>query len=74
MDALPDGEYSIFIIDVEEVGEETVKLEITITSGDHKGDVLTVRASHLRGDALQLIGLPGELVVRDGVPRVAIER
>ena len=74
MDALPDGEYSIFIIDAENIDDGTVRLEITITVGEHKGEVIAVRASHLTDDPIMLMGLPGTLHVVDGVPRVEVER
>jgi hypothetical protein len=70
---LADGEYSIFVIDAEEVDDGTVRLEITITAGEHKGEVVAVRAAHLTGDPVMMMGLPGTLHVVDGVPRVALE-
>ena len=73
MDALPDGEYSIFVIDADEIDDGTVRLEITITAGAHKGEVIAVRASHLTGDPVLMMGLPGTLHVVDGAPRVELE-
>ena len=70
---LPDGEYSIFVVDADEAEDGTVRLEITITAGEHKGEVVAVRASHLTGDALLMMGLPGSLHVVDGIPRVELE-
>jgi multidrug efflux pump subunit AcrA (membrane-fusion protein) len=73
MDSLPDGEYSVFVIDAELLDDGTTRLEITITVGEHKGEVVAVRASHLTGDPVMMMGLPGTLRVVDGVPRVDIE-
>ena len=73
MDSLPDGEYSIFVIDAELLDDGTTRLEIAITVGEHKGEVVAVRASHLTGDPVMMMGLPGTLRVVDGVPRVDIE-
>ncbi|HVM07545.1 MAG TPA: hypothetical protein VM345_03695 [Acidimicrobiales bacterium] len=73
MSDLADGEYSIFVIDAEEVDDGTVRLEITITAGEHKGEVVAVRAAHLTGDPVLMMGLPGTLHVVDGVPRVSLE-
>ena len=73
MNELPDGTYSIFVIDAEEVSDEGVRLELTVTAGEHKGEVIAIRASHLRGDPIMLMGLPGTLTVVDGTPRIDIE-
>ena len=73
MSELPDGEYSIFIIDAEIHDDDELRVELTITSGEFKGEVLAVRASHLRADPLELMGMPGTLFVRDGAPHVAID-
>lgn len=73
MHALPNGIYDIFVIDVEELDDGSVRYELAVTAGDYKGDVIAVRASHARHDALACIGLPGTLRVVDGVPRVELD-
>ena len=74
MSMLPDDTYDAFVIDATE-GEarNIVRLELTITSGEHKGDVVTVRAANFDRDAFELIGLPVELHVRDGIPSVMFD-
>ena len=74
MDALPDGNYDVFVIDAEEIDDENVRLELTITSGEHKGEVVAVRASHLEGDPVLMMGLPGTMRVVEGEPRVELEQ
>lgn len=73
MDALPDDDYSIFVIDAEETDDGMIRLEITITAGEHKGEVVAVRAAHLTGDPILMMGMPGTLHVVDGVPRVELD-
>ena len=78
---LDDGDYDVLILDAAEVGEKgagTVRLELTITAGPAKGDVVAVRAEGLDhvGDPmglLGLLGLPARLVVREGEPRVELD-
>lgn len=49
-------------------------LDLTIVSGPHKGEVVTVRAEHLDGDEFDLMGMPATLTVSDGRPTVRIDR
>ncbi len=85
MSLLPDGEHDAFVIDatahtvagadttVEGSGRLWV-LELTIVSGPHKGEVVTVHASQLDGDEFDLMGMPASLTVIDGNPTVRIDR
>lgn len=85
MSLLPDGEHDAFVIDatahsgdgadtpVEGSGQSWV-LELTIVSGPHKGEVVTVHASQLDGDEFDLMGMPATLTVTDGNPTVRIDR
>ncbi len=70
---LPDGEYPSFVIDVEDHPDGRRGVELTIVSGEHKGEVLTVVASGIEGDFTDLIGMPATLVVAGGEPRVTID-
>ena len=78
MSALDDGTYDAFIIDAEEIFEEkrdrgVLHLEITITSGARKGEVVRVRAEGMDVDAINIIGLPATLTVVDGQPSVRVD-
>jgi hypothetical protein len=73
---LPDGEYPVFVVDVEESDrpDGTVsKVSVTILTGDHKGDVLDLAAAGLQGSFIDLIGMPGTLTVRDGEPGLSVD-
>ena len=74
MDAMPDGRYDVFIVDAETIDDATMRVEIAMVTGDDKGDVIAIRGPHLADDPLQLLGLPGTLVVEDGVPRLQVDR
>jgi hypothetical protein len=67
-----DGEYDAFVVWADELDDARVALELTITTGAHKGDVVTVHASNLHPrDVLDLVGLPCTLRVCAGQPHVS---
>jgi hypothetical protein len=70
---LPDGTYDALVVDASTDDDDTIALEITIISGQHKGDVVALRATGLDVDELDLLGMPGTLSVEDGVPRFAVD-
>ena len=72
---LEDGTYDVFVVDAsdDEHDRDVVHVTLTIISGAHKGDVVTVHAHGLSRDSASLFGLPGTLVVRDGEPHLDIE-
>jgi hypothetical protein len=71
---LNDGTYDVFVIDAEDALEpqDALRLELTVTQGPYKGDVVTVIAQHLPLNAVQVLGLPATLVVEHGQPRVEL--
>ena len=74
MSEMPDGRYDVFVVDAETIDANTMRVELAMVTGDDKGDVFAVRGPHLDGDPVLLLGLPGTLVVTDGVPRLEVER
>ena len=70
---LPDGRYDVLVVDATNDGGEFV-IELTILAGEHKGDVVGVRATGLDLDELELLGLPGTLDVENGAPRFSVEK
>lgn len=74
MSAMPDGRYEVFIVDAETIDEATMRVELAMITGDDKGDVCAIRGPHLAEDPVMLLGLPGTLVVHDGVPRLEVDR
>jgi hypothetical protein len=69
---LSDGSYEAFVIDAAEHDDGSLRLELTILSGDHRSEVVTVHARGLSPGALEIIGLPATINVRDGHPGVEI--
>jgi hypothetical protein len=74
---LPDGTYPAFVVDAEEDIEATepvvVHLSVTILTGEHKGEVVDLSATHLDRSSIDLIGMPATLTVSDGVPSLEID-
>jgi hypothetical protein len=71
MEPLEDGTYQVLIVDASDDTErDGLHLELVITRGPAKGEVVKLRASSMKRSAVDLLGLPATLVVRDGVPRV----
>jgi hypothetical protein len=73
MTILGDGTYDVFIIDAESVDDTTLRLDLTITTGSSKGDVVSIRASNMGRDPLALMGTPATLTVTGGVPTVDLD-
>ncbi|HTL83795.1 MAG TPA: hypothetical protein VL856_01330 [Acidimicrobiia bacterium] len=67
---LDDGSYDAFIVWAEQ-RNDGVALELTITSGTHRGDVINiVTSSFATRDAIDLVGLPCTLHVQGDELRV----
>ena len=67
---LDDGSYDVFIVWAEQ-RDDGVALELTITSGTHRGDVINiVTSSFATRDAIELVGLPCTLHVQGDELRV----
>lgn len=70
---LPDGEYPAFIVDVEEDDGAVHALDLTILTGDHKGEVVRVAASGMTGSFVDLLGMPATITVAGGTPSVTVD-
>ncbi len=54
---LPDGTYDVFVVDAEPPSRPTaLRLEVTILAGEHKGEVVSMRAEGLGVDELDALG------------------
>lgn len=71
---LEDGSYDVIVVDAEDGTDgPTIRVELTVISGVHKGELVSVTASGLGRDPLDLLANPGTLVVVDGVPALSLE-
>ena len=70
---LPDGIYEAFIVWADAHEDGSLAVDITITSGDRKGEVITVRVVGLtRRDPVHLAGQPCRLRVDAGAPEILL--
>jgi hypothetical protein len=70
MSEFDEGLHDVVVVDAREDDEGVLHLELAVTSGARKGDVVHVAARSLGRDALDVLGLPATLHVHEGVPRV----
>lgn len=73
---LADGTYDVIVVDATPApdGTDELRLDLTILAGEHKGEVVPMRASGLGLDELDALGLPGTLTVLDGAPSIVLDR
>jgi hypothetical protein len=70
---LNDGTYDVFLVEVISASPRDLQIELALVSGPHKGEVVRVRAEGLSRDPLDLLGLPGTLIVRNGEPELRVD-
>ena len=68
MNDIPDGRYDVIVVDAETFDENTIRIELVMVDGDARGDVIAIRGPRRATDPITLLGLPGVLVVDNGVP------
>lgn len=74
MAELDDGTYDVFVVDATDTDDGGTALELTITTGEHKGRVVALASASPLGDPIDLLGMPATLSVAMGVPSVTIDR
>lgn len=70
---LADGDYEGMCIDADEAGGGAMALSIVLVAGEHKGEVVELRATGVTGDPLDRLGSPCTLQVSAGVPAVRFD-
>ena len=70
---LADGTYDVIVVDAETT-PDALHLEVTILAGEHKGEMVGVRAVGMAVDELDALGMPGTLTVHDGAPSIVLDR
>ena len=69
---LADGTYDAIVVDAER-DEDGIRLELTITAGPHKGEVVAVRVGNVTMDPVNVLAIPARIVVTNNSPRVELE-
>lgn len=71
---LEDGTYDVVVVDADDGGAPgSVRLDLAVLAGAHKGELVTVNAADLGRDPIDVLAAPGTLVVADGEPTVVLE-
>ncbi|HET6951920.1 MAG TPA: hypothetical protein VFI47_16180 [Acidimicrobiales bacterium] len=70
---LADGTYDALVVDTAPAPDGSVAVDLTIVAGPAKGEVVTLRAAGLRGDPLDLLGVPATITVSGGAPSVRFD-
>ena len=73
MPQLDDGVYDGIVIDAKEIGDEAIHIEVALSSGPRKGEIITISARHLRRSWLELLGMPVTISVAHGEPQIEFE-
>jgi hypothetical protein len=69
---LLDGRYDAFIVWAEPRDDGKIAFDLTITTGNNRGDVVTVIGT-ARHDPITLVGLPCTLIVDSGEPTIEMD-
>ncbi|MCU1354048.1 MAG: hypothetical protein JWM05_3257 [Acidimicrobiales bacterium] len=70
---LADGTYDALVVDASETEPGALALELTILAGPHKGEMVTVHATGLDRDPLDLLAVPATLTIAADEPTVVLE-
>jgi hypothetical protein len=70
---LEDGTYDALVLDAHGDDDDIVHLEVTITSGAHKGEVLRIAGRFPGTTEIDLLAAPATLVIENGEPRLSID-
>ena len=71
---LEDGRYEALIVDAQADGDDgLLGIEVTITSGTHKGEVVFLRGRVAGRDEIDLLAAPVTLVVSEGQPQLLLD-
>jgi hypothetical protein len=70
---LTDGSYEAMILDAHTDADGAVHVEITVTTGEHKGEVVLLAGRFPGKDEIDLLAAPATLTVTDGVPALRLD-
>ena len=73
MNEFEDGKYDVMIIDAEEGDNGVIALELVVSSGARRGDVMHVSATNLSRTWFELLAAPATLMIIDGQPHLELD-
>ncbi len=73
MNGLVDGKYDVIVVDAVARDDDAIAIDVALSSGPMRGDVVTIVATGLARDPLELLAMPATLVIVDGQPHLTID-
>jgi len=71
---LDDGTYDAIVIDAATGSSpDVLVVELTLVGGVHRGEMVTITATGLDRDPLDLLAVPATIVVTDGRPVLTLD-
>ncbi|GAC1357503.1 MAG: hypothetical protein NVSMB4_17490 [Acidimicrobiales bacterium] len=61
------------VVDAQDAPGGVVNVEVAVSSGPHRGEVVQLTATNLGRTWFELLAAPGTLVVADGAPHLALD-
>ena len=73
MSMLEDGTYDVMVVDAQEHADSAIALELVVSSGPLRGEVVRVLATNIGRTWADLLAAPATLIVHNGEPRVTFD-
>jgi hypothetical protein len=73
MDAFEDGIYDVVVVEAEEHSDDAIALQLAISSGPRRGDLVSITATGLGRSWMDLLALPATLTVSGGEPKLTFD-
>jgi hypothetical protein len=70
---LDDGTYDVIVVDAVEEDDGTMTIDVALSSGLHRGEVVTIHATNLGRSWTDVLAAPGTLTVTAGRPRLTFD-
>jgi hypothetical protein len=70
---LDDGTYEVIVIDAEERADGVIAIELAVSSGAHRGEVISIATNTLQASWIDLLAAPGTLIVTNGQPDLTLD-
>jgi hypothetical protein len=71
---LDDGTYEVIVVDAQERDETAIAIDVAITSGARRGEMVTVLATNIARTATDLLAMPATLIITNGQPHLAFDQ
>jgi len=70
---LEDGIYEVIVVEADERSDGVIAIDVAVSSGPHRGDVVSVLATGLSKSWVDLLASPGTLTVSEGRPALQLD-